>query len=538
MKLPLAATISSALAALLISAAAPQAATPRDALVMAWNLDALITFDPAQIGETNGGDIILGNVCTPLVKYDPKNPSHILPATAESWTVSPDGLVITFKIRSDLKFPDGTQATAEDAAWSMQRAVLLGYGNSANFTQWGFTRDKIAEQIRATDPTTVVVTMNRPYPVNLILSAAFTTTVSVTLSKEAGLKNAKTVDGKSDMGNAFFKTGPVCVGPYRVTRWDTNDVVVLERNDTYFGRKPNMKRVIIRHVPESSAERLLLEKGDIDVARLLITDDIKAMETSKDIRIIQTVMQGISYVAMNTNDPVLANPKVREAIRYLIDYDGLGKTILQYQGTPRASLVPQGAFAALDAKDGQPFSLNLDRAKQLLVEAGYPDGFSKKMILSANGVSPNIAQHIASNAAKIGIKLELEQMADSNLFTRGRNRDFQLQLVGWTASYPDADSMVSRHAVNPDPRPEAKLAQFPVWRTGWQDLEINEKAEIARMERDPAKRIAMYHDIQEFMMHNGPIAYIYQTIRPIAVRASVKDFVISPFFVNYGSASK
>src|SRR5579864_8469045 len=116
---------------LLLSAGGGQAATPRDALVMAWNLDALITFDPAQIGEVNGGDIIIGNVCSTLVRYDPKDATKILPGMAESWSTSPDGLTLTFKLRSDLKFPDGTPATAEDAAWSMQRVVQLGYFSSA-----------------------------------------------------------------------------------------------------------------------------------------------------------------------------------------------------------------------------------------------------------------------------------------------------------------------------------------------------------------------------------------------------------------------
>ena len=514
------------------------AATPRDALVMAWNLDALITLDPAQIGEVNGNDIILGNVCTPLVDYDPKDVSQIIPAAAESWYTSPDGLTLTFKLRPDLKFPDGRPATAADAAWSMQRVVLLGYGNSANLTQWGFTKDKIAEQIRATDDRTVVVTMDKPYPANLILSAAFTRDTAVILDRDAALKVAKTVDGKSDLGNAAFKTGPVCVGPYRVSRWDANDVIVLERNDSFFGAKPNMRRVIIRHVPESSAERLLLEKGDIDVARLLTTDDLKALEANKDVRIDQTVVQGMSYIAINTVDPILSNPKVREAFRYLIDYDGLARSILPYQGVPRASLVPDGAFGALDREAGQPFKLDLDRAKRLITEAGYPDGFTKKLILSANSISPSIAQHVASNAAKIGIKLELEQMADANLFTRGRNREFELQLVGWYFDYPDADSSVMRHAMNPDKRPEARLTMYPVWRTGWQDLSINEQAAAARMEPDPARRAEMYKSIQEFMMHNGPVVYIYQNIRPIAVRSAVKGFVISPFFVNYGSASK
>jgi len=526
------------LLALLLHAAPSQAATPRDALVMAWNLDALITLDPAQIGETYGADIILGNVCTPLVDYDPKDVSHIIPAAAESWSASPDGLTLTFKLRPDLKFPDGRPATAVDAAWSMQRAVLLGFGNSATLTQWGFTKDKVAEQIRAADDRTVVVTMDKPYPAQLILSAVFTTDVAVILDRASATKAAKTVDGRSDFGNAAFKTGPVCVGPYRVSRWDANDVVVLDRNDSFFGTKPGMRRIIIRHVPESSAERLLLEKGDIDVARLLTADDLKALEANKDIRIEQNLQQGMTYITTNTMDPVLSNPKVREAFRHLIDYDGLASSILPYQGVPRASLVPDGAFGALDHEAGQPFKLDLDRAKQLITEAGYPNGFTKHLILSASGISPSIAQHVASNAAKIGITLQLEQMADANLFTRGRNREFELQLVGWTASYPDADAMVSRHAVNPDKRPEAKLTMYPVWRTGWQDLSINEQAAAARMEHDPAKRTAMYHSIQEFMMHNGPMVYIYQPIRAIAVRNSVKGFVISPFFVNYGSASK
>ena len=524
---------------LLLSAGGGQAATPRDALVMAWNLDALITFDPAQIGEVNGAAIIIGNVCSTLVEYDPKDVTKIVPGTAESWSSSPDGLTLTFKLRSDLKFPDGTPATAEDAAWSLQRAVLLGYFSSANLTQWGFNKDQIADQIQAPDATTLVLKLSKPYPAPLLLSAAFAhNNVATILSKAAGLKNAKTVDGKSDLGNGFFKTAPVCVGPYHVTRWDANDVVILERNDNYFGPKPGLRRIIVRHVPESSAERLLLQKGDIDVARLLNTDDLKALESDKDIHIEQTLRQETTYLAMNTNDPILGNPKVREAIRYLIDYDGLTNTILPYKGVPRADLVPEGAFGALNRKEGQPFSLDLAKAKQLLTEAGYPDGFSKKLILSANDTSPAIAQHVATNAAKVGIKLELEQMADANLFTRGRNRDFEVQLVGWSAGYPDADAMISRHATNPDPRPEAKLVGYPVWRTGWQSTDINAKAEAARLEQDPGKRAAIYKDIQLYMLHNGPMAYIFQTIRPIAVRTSVKDFVIAPFSVNYASASK
>ena len=515
-----------------------QAATPKDALVMAWNLDALITFDPAQIGEVNGNDIILGNVCTPLMQFDSADLTKLLPNAAESWSAAPDGMSITFKLRPDLKFPDGRPATAEDAAWSIQRVVTLGFGNSATLTQWGYTKDNVAQLIRAEGDHTLVVGLTKPYPAELILSAIFAGNTAVVLDRATAMKNAKTVDGASDLGNAAFKTGPACVGPYKVSRWNANEVVILERNETFFGEKPKLRRVIIRHVPESSAERLLLEQGDIDVARLLNADDLKALASNKDVAIVETLVQGMTYINSNTDDPVLAKPQVREALRYLIDYDALGATILQYQGKPRASVVPFQAFGALDEKAGQPFKLDLARAKQLVTEAGYPDGFTTKLILSANGVSPQLAQHVASNAAKVGVKIELEQMADSNLFTRGRNRDYQLQLVGWYTGYPDADAMMFRQVVNPDPRPEAKLTMIPVWRTGWQSLEMNKAAEEARMEHDPAKRIADYARIQDYMMHNGPAAYIYQPIRPLAMRNTVKGFVISPFFVNYGSATK
>ncbi len=530
-----------ALAAPLLSlglvAGAAQAATPRDALVMAWNLDALITFDPAQIAEVNGNDIIR-NVCEPLVNYDLKDVSKILPSAAQGWTVSDDGLTITLKLRPDLQFPSGKKATAYDAEWSMHRVIHLGFGNSANFTQWGFSKENAAETIKATDDSTLVVKLAKPYPIGLLLSAMFASGSTGILDKAEGEKNAKVTDGKSDYGNAFFKTAPICVGAYRVARWNTNEVVILERNDNYFGEKAKLKRVIIRHVPESGAQRLLLEKGDIDVARLLNTDDLRALAQNPAIHVETTVMHGYGYLAFNGSDPIVGKPLVREAFRYLIDYDGLGKTILEYQGNPRASLVPEGAFGALDTKEGQPFKLDLEKAKALITEAGFPNGFTKKFIISANNIAPVVAQHVQANAAKIGIKLELEQMADANLFTRARSRDFEVLQIGWGAGYPDADSMISRHAVNPDNRAEARLAQYPSWRSSWQDEKINEMAETARMERDPAKRIAMYHEIQRYMMKNGPMAYMYQTVRPIALRKDVKGFAITPFNVVYATAGK
>jgi peptide/nickel transport system substrate-binding protein len=528
------ARITSIIAALLVlMGAAAAAKTPSDQLVVAWNLDAVITLDPAQIGEVNG-DEIMRNVCDSLVVQDIDDAAKIVPALAESWSASEDGVTLTFTLRPGLKFPSGKPATAQDLAWSMQRVLHLNFGNSSTLKEWGFTTENAEHAFRAADDRTLVVTMDRPYPPNLILAAVFANRVTYLLEREELLKHVK----DNDYGNAWLKTTSACVGPYKVRSFNANDVLMLERNDEYYGAKPKLRRVVIRHVPESGAERLQLETGDIDVAHLLSADDLQGVAPSKEIRVEHTTMHGFTYLALNTADPILANPKVRLAFRYLVDYQGLAKTVMKDLGVPRASLVPAGAFGALSKEEGQPFKLDIERAKQLLAEAGYPNGFTKKFIVSSNAFNPALAQNIQSTAAKVGITLEIEQMTDGTLFNRNRARDFEICQIGWQTNYADAHAMISRHAINPDNRAEAKLAMLPVWRAAFQDQAINEMAETAMMERNEGKRVALYHEIQKKLMAEGPFVYMFQQVRSIAVRNEVKDFKLSPFRIGYALASK
>ena len=508
------------------------AATPKDALVMAWNLDAIITLDPAQIAEVNGNDI-MGNVCDTMVTLDYKDPTQFRPKMAESWAASADGRTLTFTLRPELKFPNGRAATAEDLAWSMQRVLKLNFGNAANLTEWGFTKETAEKAIRATGPRTLEVSLTEPYPMPLLLYGAFSTNVSMILDREQGEKNAK----GEDLGNNWFKTNSSCVGPYRVRSWTANDTVSLERNDVYYGAKPAIPRVIIRHVPESAAQRLLIEKGDIDVARLLNSDDLKALEGRKDIRIEKTAMHGYIHLMFNTTDPAFADPRVRMAFRYLVDYDGLGKTVMAYQGVPRASVVPLGAFGALDEKEGQPFTLDIAKARSLLAEAGQAN-LTRKMLVMSVTPYPDLAQHVQANAAKVGVTLDLEQMAPAQVFTKARAREYQMMLINWGVRSPDPHNMVSRHVMNPDNRPEAKLAQYPSWRAAWQDLGMNELGIKALMERDLDKRRAHYREIQLKTLQTGPMAYMFQVVRPMAIRSEVQGFEMSAFKVGYETASK
>ncbi|MDQ1077911.1 ABC transporter substrate-binding protein [Pseudoroseomonas cervicalis] len=520
--------------ALATPAALPaRAATPGNALVMAWNIDAISTFDPAQIGEVVTNELI-ENTCDFLARFDPADEKKVVPALAERWEVSPDGLRITFHLRDGLTFPSGERATAQDLAWSMQRVVKLGFGNAATLTEYGFTRENAEQTITAPDERTVVLTLDKPYPVELVLQAVAANRVAALLDRRTLLAN----QNNNDLGNRYLATRTACVGPYSLRQWNAGESVVLEANQRYWGPAPKLRRIIIRHVAEAGTQRLLLEKGDIDVARDLTPEDMQALERMPGIALSRALRPQLVYWGFNNANPIFANEKVRLAMRYLIDYEALGRTIMAYNGVPRASFVQLGAFGALDERAGQPFSLDLERAKALLTEAGYPDGFETSLIFGTLPYSAPIAQHIQQNAARIGVRIRLEQMANAQLFARHRGREFQTAMLAWQTGVPDAQGNASRLVKNPDNRLEARLTQYPAWRHAYFDAEINARVDAALLERDPARREALYHELQRDVMQRGPTAIMFQTFSIAGLRSNLRDWTWHGFGTYYNLVSK
>lgn len=494
--------------------------TPADQLVMAWNIDAISTFDPAQIGEVVTNELIT-NICDTLVTHDVEDESRVVPLLAESWTVSDDNKVVTFTLRDGLAHPSGNPVTAQDMEWSMKRVLELEFGNAASLTQWGFTKENMDDAFQALDDKTFQVTLQDPYPPSLILLAVMANRVGMAL--DSAYLEDKEVDG--DRANGYLTTNTACVGPYRLRQWDAGEVAVLEANPEYWGGQPAMRRIIVRHVPEASAQRLLIEKGDIDVARDITTpNDLADLESNEDLTIDSKLIHQMIYWGFNNADPILGDDRVREALRYLVDYDGLGDTVMRYVGVPRNTMVPLGAFAALDEEEGSPYSLDLDKARSLLDEAGHGDGFAIRLFIGTHAYSPPIAQHIQENASKIGVEISIEQMANAELFSRFRGRDFDSVILGWQTGIPDAHGMASRHAINPDNSDEAKLTMYPTWRASWFREEFNAMVDEAVFETDPDRRIELYREIQMRHMKEGPFAYMFQFRRNVVVRDEVSAF--------------
>jgi len=512
---------------------AAEAASPPNALVMAWNIDAISTFDPAQIGEAATNEIIQ-NICDPMVDFDPADETKIVPQLAKSWDVSQDGLQITFHMRDDLKFDNGDKATAGDMAWSLQRAVKLGFGNAATLTEYGFTKENVDQTISAPDDNTVVFKLDKPYPVNLILAAIAANRVASLLNQKVLMENQ--VD--NDMGNKYLATRSECVGPYKLMRWNPAEVVILQATDNYWGEAPKLKQVLIRHVSEAGTQRLLLEKGDIDIARDLTPEDLRDLETQDKVTASRSLKPSLFYWNFNNADPIFANEKVRLAMRYLIDYDGLGKTVINNVGVPRASFVQLGAFGALDEKEGQPFQLDVEKARELLKEAGYEKGFETTMFISTVPYAAPIAQSIQDAAAKVGVKIKIERMANAQLFSRIRGREFQTSLMGWQTTVPDAHGNASRQIFNPDNRTEAKQTMYPSWRASYFNEAVNKEVDAALFEKDEAKRKQMYIDLQKEMMEKGPHAFIFQIYNVAGVNKAMKNWSWNGFRVYYDLAAK
>jgi peptide/nickel transport system substrate-binding protein len=528
---PVAAALAAAALAALPGLAA--ARTPADTLVMAWTLDPIISFDPAQVAEFVT-DEILNNTCDPLVFQDYTDPSKLVPGIAESWSASADGSALTFKLRAGLKHPSGNPVTAKDAEWSIRRIMALNLVNAGTLRQWGYEAASFDSMVTASDDRTLTIKLPKPYPADLALAALFTGRMGFVLDSVEAKKHAK----GDDHANGWLKSNVACVGAYKLRTWTANDTVVLERNDGYWRGDAKLRRVIIRHVPESGAQRLMLQQGDADIARTLNAQDQQGAVAHPQGHMIQALAHHFWYVSFNTSDPILGNPKVREAFRHLINNEELEKTLMLNRGRARQSLVPIGAFGALSREEGLPFKPDIEAAKKLLVEAGYPNGFKKKLIHTANSPQLELGQYIQGQAAKVGIEIEIESLAGAQTLGRSRAREYEMVLTGWAAGYPDADAMVSLFAVNPDNRAEAKLTGYPSWIAAWADPAINKLGADARMERDPAKRAALYREIQIKHMAEGPQTFITQSLANIVANKAMKDIKINGFRVWYATATK
>ncbi len=507
---------------LCVFALSAHAATPKDTFVMAKDISDIITLDPAEVFELTTGEII-ANIYDRVMMFEPENLTELTGGVVESWSFSDDGKTILFTMRPGLTFHSGNPVTPEDVTYSLQRVVKLNKTPAFIITQFGWNADNVDELVKVVDDSKFSVTITEDFSPALVLNALSAGVASV-VDKKLVMEHEQ--DG--DLGYEWLKTNSAGSGAFALQTWKANELVSMTANENYRHGAPGMKRVIVRHVAEPSAQRLLIEKGDVDMARNLTPDQIKGVEGNADVVIDGYPKGTIVYMAANASHPILGNPKVVEALRYLVDYDGMANSFLAGQFVVHQAFWPSGLWAALDDK---PYTYDVQKAKALLAEAGYGDGFKIRIDTLTNAPFPGLAQSIQATLAKAGIESEIVTAEGKTLWPIYRARKHEILLARWSPDYVDPHSNADAFAHNPDNREEAKLTGVLAWRNAWADDAANALAVKARNETDVAARKEQYLELQRMLQNIGPFVIMYQQNEQVARRTDVEGFVSGSNFV-------
>ncbi len=506
-----------------------EAATPKGVVVMAKQIDDVISFDPAEAYEFTNNEVN-GNVYRRLVSPDEKDHSKVIGDLAQSWTISPDGLVFTFKLKTNAKFPSGKTLTAEDAAFSMQRVIKLNKTPAFIIRQFGFTKDNVDKLIVAEDATTLEMTLPTAAAPSFVL---FCLSAAVGSVVEKATVMAHDVGG--DLGNAWLKGNSAGAGAYQLKEWVASDHITIDANPNS-GIPVGVKRISIRHVADPSAQMLMLQKGDADIARDLTPDLLTKVQADKSYKVTASGQGASMYIAMNQSVPELAKPQVHQAIKWAIDYESIAKNITPNLWVVAQGFLPPGLPGAMTDK---PFKKDVAKAKALLAEAGYPDGFTMNMDYISAAPNGDVAQAIQADLAAVGIKLNLLPGEQKQVITKTRARTHQLAMLVWGTDYFDPNSNSQAFCENPDDSADSKL-KILAWRSHFVDKELNDMSLAATKELDGAKRIAMYKDMQVKFAARAPFAMLLQKISSAALGKGVSGFTIGalPDFTKFSDIKK
>jgi len=494
-----------------------EAATPKDTLIIARSLADHFSLDPAEAFEISNGDVV-NNLYTRLIAHDLSDFTKLVPGVARSWEISEDGLTATLKIRTDLKFQSGRPVTAEDAAFSLHRGVILNKASAYIIRQFGWTEANVRDRIRAQGES-LVLTLDRPYAPELLFNALNAAIASVVDRAEV---LAHEVNG--DLGNGWLRGHSAGSGAFHLVDFKPKEIIILEANPGFYRGAPGLKRVIIRNVAEPEAQRLLLEKGDVDIARNLTPDQLDSLKSNPDIYVQSNPKGTTYYLGLNTAHAPFNKPEVWEALRWLIDYEGIATHLLKSRLDVHQTFIASGISGVLT---DQPYRLDVDRAKALLAQAGLPDGFSATLEVRAETPWAQIGDALQSSFARGGVKLNLVRGDTLQILTHYRERKHDIALSLKALDYADPNSAAEFFTRSADDSDTA-TSRNAAWRNHWVIPELTQRTNAAVTERDPAKRALLYQELQREVQRHSPIITIVQEHEDNAIRRNVTGFFSGP----------
>ncbi|GGX68114.1 peptide ABC transporter substrate-binding protein [Tateyamaria omphalii] len=489
--------------------------TPDNILVVAQNIDDIVTIDPASAYEFSSGEYV-ANTYDTLVRYDAADTTVLAPALATDWQIDAQNKTVTFTLREGVAFHSGNPLRAEDVVGSWKRVVTLEKAPSFILTQLGWTPDNIEQMVTANGDT-VTVRYDGDFAPSFVLNVLAARPASI-VDMETVMANE--VDG--DMGHAWMNKNSAGTGPFSLGTYRPADILSLDANPDYYQGGPAMDRVVIQHNPEGATQRLQLEAGDIDMAKNLDPGQIAGLEGADGVRVETYPQAAVHWVSFNQKTESLTDPAVWEAARYLVDYEGMADGMLKGQMKVHQAFWPDGFPGALT---DTPFIYNPEKAKQILADAGVETPINVTMDVISAPTFVEMAQALQASFAEGGINLEIVAGTGAQVITKYRARTHEAMMLYWGPDFMDPHSNAKAFAYNAD-NSDDKYASTTTWRNAWMPpAEMNEKTMAALAEQDADKRLDMYLELQAETQAEAPFVIMFQAIKQVAMRDNVDGFV-------------
>ncbi len=473
-------------------------ATPgfRDRLIFAAAADAT-TLDPHNTTDTESDQVIM-MIYEPLLAFD--DTMKIVPRLAERWNVEPDGVTWTFHLRAGVRFHDGAPLDAEAVRLNFAR-VLDPVANHKRLSLFS-----MIDRVEVVDPLTVRIVTKYPFgafePTIAHVSSAI---VSPVVAETAGTAFGSAADAVSG------------TGPYRIASWKKDQEIVLERFDGYWGTPGATRQIVYRPVPEAAARVLALESGDVDVISRIPATDIPRLEARADIAVHTLPGVGAQQFRFNITKKPYTDPRVRQAVSYAINRPAIVNNLVSSFARPSTSALTSimRGYTNLGEIPYDP-----ERARHLLREAGYPNGFTTRIATTPRyPMGVELAEAVASDLKKVGIRaaIDVYDWATMVQFWAGlppEKNPQEIFIMGAGASTADADWGL---------RPIFRTALTNENNYGYySNPEFDRVIEAAMRETDAAKRQALYTRAQQIVYLEDPGAvWLFDTLYSVAARRAV-----------------
>jgi len=464
--------------------------------------DSLITYEVMPASESPYGVAML----------DTSRPKGML---AASWEVSADGTVYTFHLRPGVTFASGNPLTAEDVRWTVERGLNIPGGVSWLWNVMGIFS---VDQVEVVDDLTVRFVLQQPN--SLFLPSLELEVMGIVDSVE--LKKHATTD--DPYAHDYLFTNVAGSGSYVVASYTPGSEIVLEKRADYWGGDPKTDRVVYKIVPSEATRTLLLKSGDVDVSLFISPEQVqKQLLNQPGVNVISIPTPGTEYLALNTSVEPLDNVLVRQALAYAVSYDELLENVMYGFGSRATSPVPT---LTKWHRDVSPYKHDPAKARELLTLAGYPEGIQVTLSYRLdNPVEEAVAIYLKDAFAEAGIDLVIDKVAASRFSVIRGTREYEMALIYWTPYVNDPIYQLNFNYASP-----STCCNYGEYH----NQEFDNLIVKATQELDPVKQEGIVNALQQLLIDDCPILYLYHPNRITCMRDNVEGFVYnSAHFLLY-----